>query len=213
MIKFNEMNVDEASFDKCFVDFLKKRNPLTNDISSQVSEIIRNVRENGDFALKEYSMKFDGFDGDEFLVSKKEIDQALKDINSDLMDSLEFAFDKILNYQSQCFKTLVLESFDEHISRKFRVIDSLGIYIPGGKASYPSTVLMGAAPAIACGVENIFISSPTQKGLLNSLTIAAAKVAGIDNIYKIGGAQAIAALAIGTEQIVKVDKIIGPGNV
>ena len=213
MIKFNEMNVDEASFDKCFVDFLKKRNPLTNDISSQVSEIIRNVRENGDLALKEYSMKFDGFDGDDFLVSKKEIDQALMDIETDLMDSLEYAFSKILDYQAQCFKTLELESFDEHISRKFRVIDSLGIYIPGGKASYPSTVLMGAAPAIACGVENIFISSPTQNGLLNSLTIAAAKVAGIDKIYKIGGAQAIAALAIGTEQVVKVDKIIGPGNV
>ena len=87
------------------------------------------------------------------------------------------------------------------------------MYIPGGKASYPSTVLMGAAPAIACGVKNISIVSPAQEGKLNPMTIAAAKVVGIDKIYKIGGAQAVAALALGTEQISKVDKIIGPGNV
>ena len=106
-----------------------------------------------------------------------------------------------------------MEDTDNEITRKFRVIESVGIYVPGGKASYPSTVLMGAAPAIACGVSDISITSPAQNGILNTLTIAAAKVAGIETIYRIGGAQAIAALAIGTDQISKVDKIIGPGNI
>ena len=213
MISFNEMNIEENSFDKNFKNFLNKRNLSTNDVSSSVSEIIMNVRERGDGALREYAQKFDGFDGEEFLVSKKEIDQALKGFDKELMRSLEYAFDRTLNYQTECFKSLNLKNTNNHISRKFRVIDSLGMYIPGGKASYPSTVLMGASPAIACGVDNISITSPAQNGNLSPATIAAAKIAGIKRIYKIGGAHAIAGLAIGTEQVSKVDKIIGPGNV
>ena len=207
------MNIEENSFDKNFKNFLNKRNLSTHDVSSSVSEIIMNVRERGDAALREYAQKFDGFDGEEFLVSKKEIDQALKGFDKELMQSLEYAFDRTLNYQTECFKSLNLKNTNSHISRKFRVIDSLGMYIPGGKASYPSTVLMGASPAIACGVDNISITSPAQNGNLSPATIAAAKIAGIKRIYKIGGAHAIAGLAIGTEQVSKVDKIIGPGNV
>tara|TARA_B100000575_G_scaffold2571_1_gene2011 strand:+ start:2210 stop:3505 length:1296 start_codon:yes stop_codon:yes gene_type:complete len=213
MIKFNEMDTQISSFEERFNNFLKKRNLITKDVRNSVHEIINNIRERGDQALQEYTEKFDGFERGEFLVSKNEIDNALKDIDTELIQSLEYAFDRILSYQSKCFNSLDLESFDERISRKFRIIDSLGMYIPGGKASYPSTVLMGAAPAIACGVNNISIASPTQNGALNPLTIAAAKVAGIDRIFKIGGAQAIAAMAIGTKQVEKVDKIIGPGNI
>ena len=213
MIFFNELNIEENSFDKNFKNFLDKRNLSTNDVSFSVSEIIMNVRERGDDALKEYAQKFDGFNGEEFLVSKKEIDQALKGFDKELMQSLEYAFDRTLNYQTECFKSLNLKNTNNHISRKFRVIDSLGMYIPGGKASYPSTVLMGSSPAIACGVDDISIATPAQNGNLSPATIAAAKIAGIKRIYKIGGAHAIAALAIGTEKVCKVDKIIGPGNV
>ncbi len=213
MISFNEMNIEENSFDENFKNFLNKRNLSTNNVSSSVSEIIMNVRKRGDDALREYAKKFDGFNAEEFLVSKKEIDEALKGFDKKLMQSLEYAFERTLNYQTECFKSLNLKNTNNHISRKFRVIDSLGMYIPGGKASYPSTVLMGASPAIACGVDDISITSPTQNGNLSATTIAAANIAGIKRIYKIGGAHAIAALAIGTEQVSKVDKIIGPGNV
>ena len=166
-----------------------------------------------DKALKELTKEFDGFDSEVFEISSKEINQILKSCDKDIFKSLEYSFEKILNYQSRCFASLNLEDTDNEITRKFRVIESVGIYVPGGKASYPSTVLMGAAPAIACGVSDISITSPAQNGILNTLTIAAAKVAGIETIYRIGGAQAIAALAIGTDQISKVDKIIGPGNI
>ena len=178
-----------------------------------VSEIIFKIRSNGDDALKDLTKEFDSFDTDIFKISNKEINHALKSCDKDIFKSLEYSFEKILNYQSRCFASLNLEDVDNQITRKFRVIESVGIYVPGGKASYPSTVLMGAAPAIACGVSDISITSPAQNGILNTLTIAAAKVVGIETIYRIGGAQAIAALAIGTDQISKVDKIVGPGNI
>ena len=213
MLNFNELDTEENSFLKDFKDFLSRRNSTSNKISSIVSEIISQVRQKGDEALKIYAKEFDNFEEEAFLVSKKEIDHSLENFDQDLMKSLDFSFYEIMNYQSQCFKSLNLQNSDKEITRKFRVIDSVGIYIPGGKASYPSTVLMGSAPALACGVKNISLTSPAQYGVLDSRIIAAAKVAGINSIYKIGGAQAIAALALGTEQVSKVEKIIGPGNV
>ena len=213
MLNFNEFDTEENSFLKDFKDFLSRRNSTSNKISSIVSEIISQVRQKGDEALKIYAKEFDNFEEEAFLVSKKEIDHSLENFDQDLMKSLDFSFYEIMNYQSQCFKSLNLQNSDKEITRKFRVIDSVGIYIPGGKASYPSTVLMGSAPALACGVKNISLTSPAQYGVLDSRIIAAAKVAGINSIYKIGGAQAIAALALGTEQVSKVEKIIGPGNV
>ena len=212
MLIFNQLDTKESSFSKSFDAYLLERNKVSGEVSQLVSEIILNVRSKGDNALKDLTKEFDGFDSDVFKISSKEINQILKSCDKDIFKSLEYAFEKILNYQSRCFASLNLEDTDNEITRKFRVIESVGIYVPGGKASYPSTVLMGAAPAIACGVSDISITSPAQNGILNTLTIAAAKVAGIDTIYRIGGAQAIAALAIGTDQISKVDKIIGPGN-
>ncbi len=213
MLIFNQLDTKENSFSKSFDAYLLERNKVSGEVSQLVSEIILKVRSKGDNALKDLTKEFDGFDSDVFKVSSKEINQILKSCDKDIFKSLEYAFEKILNYQSRCFASLNLEDTDNEITRKFRVIESVGIYVPGGKASYPSTVLMGAAPAIACGISDISITSPAQNGILNTLTIAAAKVAGIDTIYRIGGAQAIAALAIGTDQISKVDKIIGPGNI
>ena len=210
---FNQLDTKESSFSKSFDAYLLERNKVSGEVSQLVSEIIRKIRSKGDNALKDLTKEFDGFDSDVFKISSKEINQILKSCDKDIFKSLEYSFEKILNYQSRCFASLNLEDTDNEITRKFRVIESVGIYVPGGKASYPSTVLMGAAPAIACGVSDISITSPAQNGILNTLTIAAAKVAGIETIYRIGGAQAIAALAIGTDQISKVDKIIGPGNI
>ena len=213
MLIFNQLDTKETSFSKSFDAYLSNRNKVSGEVSQLVSEIIFKIRSKGDNALKDLTKEFDGFDSDIFKISSKEINHVLKSCDKDIFKSLEYSFEKILNYQSRCFASLNLEDAHNQITRKFRVIESVGIYVPGGKASYPSTVLMGAAPAIACGVSDISITSPAQNGILNSLTIAAAKVAGIEKIYRIGGAQAIAALAIGTDQISKVDKIIGPGNI
>tara|TARA_Y100000816_G_C26081428_1_gene569997 strand:+ start:252 stop:1553 length:1302 start_codon:yes stop_codon:yes gene_type:complete len=209
----NQIDTKESSFTDSFNAYLLARNKVSAKVSKLVAEIILKVRSNGDQALKELTKEFDGFDSDIFKISSKEINHLLKSCDKDVLKSLEYSFEKILNYQSRCFASLNFEDTDNEITRKFRVIESVGIYVPGGKASYPSTVLMGAAPAIACGVSDISITSPAQNGILNTLTLAAAKVAGIETIYRIGGAQAIAALAIGTDQISKVDKIIGPGNI
>ena len=213
MLIFNQLDTEESSFSKSFDAYLSERNKVTGEVSQLVSEIILKIRSKGDNALKDLTKEFDGFDPDVFKISNEEINQILKSCDKDIIKSLEYSFKKILDYQSRCFTSLNLKDIDNEITRKFRVIQSVGIYVPGGKASYPSTVLMGTAPAIACGVNEISMTSPAQNGILNPLTIAAAKVAGIETIYKIGGAQAIAALALGTDQISKVDKIIGPGNI
>ena len=213
MINFNNIDTDDSSFQKSFESFLSARNIGPNEISSVVAEIIASVRTKGDEAIKTYTRELDKFECEEFLVSEQEFDKALDDIDNELINSLEYAFKGIMDFQSKCYEDLTLESSKEPITRKFRAIASVGMYVPGGKASYPSTVLMGAAPALACGIKNICLTTPCLNGIPNGLTLAAARVAGIEKVYKIGGAQAVAALAIGTDQVSKVDKIVGPGNV
>ena len=213
MINFRELNSENIEFSESFTSFLSKRTLVTKEVRNTVGDIISQIRNNGDEALKFLTKEFDNFEAEEFIVSEREINEILKNFDQSLIESFEFSFDKLINFQSRCFDSLNLEGPKREITRKFRTIDSVGMYIPGGKASYPSTVLMGSAPAIACGVKQISIASPAMNGSLNPMVIAAAKVVGVDRIYKIGGAQAIAALALGTEQISKVEKIIGPGNV
>jgi histidinol dehydrogenase len=213
MINFKEIDIKEKVFSIELDNFLNTRSLNSSEVSSIVAEIITSVRNKGDEAIRFYTKQFDKFDCDDFLVSDQELNVATENIEKDLIRSFEYAFDNILSYQSGCYETLAIESSEEQISRRFRALNSVGMYIPGGKASYPSTVLMGAAPALACGIKDICLTTPLSNGALNGLTLAAAKVAGIEKIYKIGGAQAVAALALGTEQVLKVDKIIGPGNV
>tara|TARA_Y100000591_G_scaffold211398_1_gene183347 strand:+ start:919 stop:2214 length:1296 start_codon:yes stop_codon:yes gene_type:complete len=213
MINFRELNSENKEFSQSFTSFLSKRMLVTKEVRNIVGDIISQIRNNGDEALKFLTKEFDNFEAEEFIVSEREINEILKNFDKSLIESFEFSFDKLINFQSTCFDSLNLEGPKREITRKFRIIDSVGMYIPGGKASYPSTVLMGSAPAIACGVKQISIASPAMNGSPNPMVIAAAKVVGVDKIYKIGGAQAIAALALGTEQISKVEKIIGPGNV
>ncbi len=213
MLEIRELEKNQENFESKFSSFLNSRNKISNEIGVIVNKIINEVREDGDQALRKITKRLDEFDCPTFQVTETEINTALKSFDKELLNSFEFAFEQLLEYQISCFNSLDLNNSNEQITRKFRVLDSVGMYVPGGKASYPSTVLMGAAPAIACGVEEISLSSPAQHGVLNSATLAAAKVTGIKKIYKLGGAQAIAALALGTKQVDKVDKIIGPGNV
>ena len=212
MIRFDQIDTSKSSFEDEFSSFLKQKNFINNALVNTVKDIISSVRENGDESLKSLSMKFDNLQVDDFLLTKDEIQKSLLTIDKDLISSLEYSYANILSYQSECFESLNLINQESDVTRKFRPVNSVAMYIPGGQASYPSTVLMAAAPAQAAGVKEIFLTTPTVNGLLNDLTVAAASVAGVEKIYRLGGSQAIAAFALGTEQIPKVDKIIGPGN-
>ena len=181
------------------------------------SDIIEDVRNRGDEALFEYTRKFDNFDINEknIRVSKEEIEAAYKDIDSSLVEAIKKAHNNILNFHKlQMEKTWLFEDqYGSLLGQKITPLDSAGLYVPGGKAAYFSSVLMNALPAVAAGVKEISMVSPANGGKINSGVLVAADICGIKNIYKVGGAQSIAALAYGTNSIKKVDKITGPGNI
>ena len=176
MINFRELDSENTEFSESFTSFLSKRTLITKEVRNTVGDIISQIRNNGDEALKSLTKEFDNFESEEFFVSEKEINEILKNFDKSLIKSFEFSFDRLISYQSTCFDLLNLDGPKGEITRKFRTIDSVGMYIPGGKASYPSTVLMGSAPAIACGVKQISIASPALNGFLNPMVIAAAKI-------------------------------------
>ena len=185
------------------------------DVGAAVAEIISNVRRNGDAALKEYAQKFDGASPASLEVSAEERKDALKKVEPEFIEILKEAAENISSYHSRQVQSgYVIEEKDGIIlGQKVTPIASVGLYIPGGTASYPSSVLMNCIPAKIAGVGRIVMVTPTDKeGNINPNIIAAAEIAGVDRIFKCGGAQAVAALAYGTESIPKVDKIVGPGN-
>lgn len=183
-------------------------------VEARVTDIIKNVRANGDEALKEYGEKFDGVSLDNLKVTDSQIEEAFNQVNPAVIKALGKAADNIRSFH----KLEIGESFEDNPSNgvirgtKVTPLSAVGIYVPGGTAAYPSSVLMNAIPAKIAGVENIIMVTPPQKNGLNQAVLAAAKIAGVDRIYQVGGAQAIAALAYGTESIPQVDKITGPGN-
>lgn len=183
-------------------------------VEARVTDIIKNVRANGDEALKEYGEKFDGVTLDNLKVTDSQIEEAFNQVNPAVIKALEKSADNIRSFH----KLEIGESFEDNPSNgvirgtKVTPLSAVGIYVPGGTAAYPSSVLMNAIPAKIAGVENIIMVTPPQKNGLNQAVLAAAKIAGVDRIYQVGGAQAIAALAYGTESIPQVDKITGPGN-
>jgi len=191
------------------------RNRTGADVSEAVSEIIENVRKNGDTALVEYGLRFDGVSPSQLEVSENERRQAIAKVEPEFIEILKEAAENIRNYHSRQVKSgYVIEEKDGIVlGQKVTPIASVGLYIPGGTASYPSSVLMNCIPAKIVGVRSIIMTTPTNKnGSINPNIIAAADIAGVDRIFKCGGAQAIAALAFGTESVPKVDKIVGPGN-
>ena len=200
-----------------FYKFLITSQKTYVNVTKTVEAIISDVKKNGDKALISYSNKFDKTNfkkSDELVVSKKEITAAEKILDPKVKQALKQAFSRIKNYhQKQLPKDFYFK--DEQgveLGNHWHAIESIGLYVPGGTASYPSSVLMSAVPAIVAGVDEITMCAPTNSGKINPAVLFAAKICGIKKIYKIGGAQAIAALAHGTEKIKKVNKIVGPGN-
>ena len=185
------------------------------DVAGTVAEIIKNVRENGDKALFEYCEKFDKAQLSSLAVTKEEIDEALSLVEPEFLEILEKAAKNIRKFHSRQVRNSFIINDEDGIviGQKIIPVDRAGLYVPGGTAAYPSTVLMDAIPAKIAGCrEVVMVTPPTKDGKVNPVILAAAHVAGIDRIFKVGGAQVIAALAYGTQSIPKVDKIVGPGN-
>lgn len=196
-------------------DSIFSREEEKTDVSQTVAEIIQNVRQNGDRALFEYCKRFDKAELESLEVTNEELDEAEKEVGEEFMALLRRAAKNIRAFH-QCQKRqsfFLNEQEGIVIGQKIIPIENAGLYVPGGTASYPSTVLMDSIPAKIAGVENmVMVSPPNSKGRISAPILAAARVAGVDRIFKLGGAQAIAALAYGTETVPKVDKIVGPGN-
>ncbi len=195
---------------------IRQQTSKTSDplVESRVTNIIKTVREKGDIALKEYAEEFDHVSLDELKVSAEQIDLAVKNVDPAVIRALEKAAVNIRSFHQLELQQSFEESPRSGVTRGTKVtpLSAVGIYVPGGTAAYPSSVLMNALPAKIAGVETIIMVTPPQKNGLNDAVLAAARIAGIDSIYQVGGAQAIAALAYGTESIPQVDKITGPGN-
>ena len=188
--------------------------PAVN-VEAVVSEIIANVRANGDKAVLEYNLKFDKANLDSLLVSQAEINEAFASVEPKFLSILEQAAENIRAFHSRQVRNsfVIADRPGIVLGQKVTPIEKVGVYVPGGTAAYPSTVLMDTIPAKIAGCPKIVMVTPPGKdGKINPVILAAAKIAGVDQIFKVGGAQAIAALAYGTESIPKVDKIVGPGN-
>lgn len=197
-------------------DRIFSRSTSSRDVSDVVSAILSDVKERKDEALREYTLKFDGAQIDSIEVPKEEIENAAKSMDKAFLDVLKKAADNIRNYHSRQKREsfVVSEKDGVVLGQKIVPVSVAGIYVPGGTAAYPSTVLMDTIPAKIAGVDQVvMVTPPSYDGKISQAVLAAAYVAGVDRVFRIGGAQAIAALAYGTETVPKADKIVGPGNI
>ncbi|MDX8417169.1 histidinol dehydrogenase [Absicoccus intestinalis] len=197
--------------------YLKSRSQeISSDVLVTVSNILKDVRQQGDIACQKYTKQFDGIEMDAWKVSEQELEEAISHCDSFFMESMKKAKKNITYFhQAQVNQSYILqEEKGVYLGQRVLPLSSVGIYVPGGRAQYPSSVLMNAIPAAVAGVKRIvMVTPPNKEGKINPNIAFAAKLAGVTDIYKIGGAQAIAALAYGTETIPSVDKICGPGNI
>ena len=206
----------DPNFYDAFKILLGARATSLSDATRVSADIIKKVRKNGDKALIKLTKKFDGLDltTKDLVVDLNEIDEATSKISPDEYDSLRFAADRITSFHLRQMPEN-FEYVDDagiKMGMSWSPIDSVGLYVPGGTASYPSSVLMNAIPARVAGVPRRVIVVPQTRNVINPLVLVAARLSGVEEIYRVGGAQAIAALAYGTETITSVDKIVGPGN-
>ena len=191
------------------------RDNIAPDVAGTVTDIIANVRKNGDAALFDYTLRFDKAELDTLEVTAGEIDEAFAAVEPEFIEIIKEAAANIRAFHEKQVRTsfIINDRNGVVIGQKVIPIEKVGLYVPGGTAAYPSTVLMDSIPAKIAGCAEIVIATPPGKdGKVNPLILASAKIAGVDRIFKVGGAQAIAALAYGTESVPKVDKIVGPGN-
>ena len=203
------MDYSDTSNDEIF-----SRGMTSTGLEETVAEIIADVKENGDKALFKYCEKFDNTVTDCLEVSEDEVGEAFDSVDKDLIEVMKKARENIYDYHKHQVKNsfVIAEKDGVVLGQKVTPLERAGIYVPGGTAAYPSTVLMNIVPAKIAGVKEIIMTSPAKDGKINPVILAAAKIAGADRIFKAGGAQAIAAMAYGTESYPRVDKIVGPGN-
>jgi len=204
LLKLGEIDIEEI-----------RSKVILDEALSKVKPIVEDVRKKGDSALRYYTKKFDGVEIDNFRVSEDEVDQAFKTIKPEIIEALNEAYKNIREFhEKQLPEEWDYEKNGLKLGQLIRPLQRVGCYIPGGRASYPSTVLMATIPAKVAGVKEIVcVSPPNKDGRVNDLVLVACEIVGVREIYKVGGAQAIAALAYGTESIAKVQKIVGPGNI
>ena len=210
------INGNQNNFKKKLDSILIKRKLIQKNKSSSVQSIIGSVKKNGDKALFKFEKKFSNIKikNKNLKLSKKEINQIIKNINPKLKNSIDIAYKRIKDFhkKQKIFSFKLKDKYKNELSYTYTPIDSAGVYVPGGTASYPSTVLMNCIPAIVAGVKNIFLTTPVLGKNINPAVIYAAKKCRVKEIYKTGGAHSIAAFAYGTKTFKKVDKIVGPGN-
>ncbi len=210
------LNYDGKRSYKLLDDFLNKRKLTQKSLTTVVNKIIKNVKKNGDKAVLNYEKKFSKVKTNSYkvLFSNEEINKISKKTEKNIQKAIDLAFSRIKKFHTQqkfsSFK--YKDKFNNEISYKYSPINKVGVYVPGGIASYPSTVLMNCIPAIVAGVKNIYLTTPCLDSDINPAIIYAAKKCGVKKIYKTGGAHTIAALTYGTKNFEKVDKIVGPGN-
>ncbi|RXJ76937.1 histidinol dehydrogenase [Arcobacter sp. F155] len=212
------INTNNADFKQEFENILARAKTDIKEVSSIVTGIIDEIVEDGNKALKNHIEKFDKWEvksDEELQISKDDMKKAYENIDEKLKEALHIAYDRIKTYhEKQLPKSWIdFEKNGTILGQKVTPVDRAGLYIPGGKAAYPSSLLMNAIPAIVAGVEEIVVCTPTPNNEVNELLLAACHICGIEKAFKVGGASAVAAMAYGTETIPKVDVITGPGNI
>jgi len=211
-----KLKSSQTDFEERFEALLAEKREASHDVSSVVREILADVRNRGDEAIIEYTAKFDRLDlkPENLAVSAAEITDAVADVDAQTLDALQLAHDRIRSHHERQMPKddRYTDPIGVELGSRWTAVEAVGLYVPGGTASYPSSVLMNAVPAKVAGVDRIVMVVPSPDGHIQPLVLAAAHLAGVDEIYRIGGAQAVAALAFGTETISPVVKIVGPGN-
>jgi histidinol dehydrogenase len=210
------LDARDAAFPRAFASLIGLKREVSEEIDEAVKEIVSKVATRGDDALLDYTRRFDGLDlaADRLRVSEAEIDAATAACDPGVLQALNLAKERIEAHHrpQKPQDQLSTDAAGVTLGWRWTALESVGLYVPGGTASYPSSVLMNAVPAKVAGVPRVVMAVPTPRGELNPLVLAAARLAGVDEVYRIGGAQAIAALAYGTASIAPVAKIVGPGN-
>lgn len=210
------LDASEPDFETRFAAFLGMKREVSADVDATVREIVAEVRARGDAAVAEFTQRFDRLDLNAvpMRVPADEIAKAVASIDADTLDALKLARDRIASHHARQKPAddTYTDALGVTLGSRWTAVEAAGLYVPGGTAAYPSSVLMNAVPAGVAGVERIVMVVPSPDGVLNPLVLAAANLAGVSEIYRIGGAQAVAALAYGTQTIAPVAKIVGPGN-
>lgn len=216
-MQLRRLRTHSPDFEKRFQALLARQQALEAEIREQVHAILEAVRTGGDAALLEYTHRFDQLvveHATQLEIPTERLQQAVASLSKEEFEALKTAADRIAAFAEKQKLTSweMVDALGNKLGERITPLDRVGIYVPGGKAAYPSTVLMNAIPARVAGVREIVMVSPTPRGEVNELVLAAAAIAGVHRVFRIGGAQAVAALTYGTETIPKVDKIVGPGN-